>query len=241
MRGWAVPVLSCLLMTAASLAIAQAAAGRPGREISLPPTAVKDTFFAYVLGIIQTGVEVDIDNAGMRDILTEFKSTLKLPFDLVNRVTQHTADQSTSIGLDFDGEVSIPIPFALLGYHPGSINSSPDLSFGVTKTVYQEPSAADASSPVFALTLQQGTVLVNIDDWLEALFPSLLEDTWVRHIIFFVWKGQWVGLLEGRGQRDGREMRAYFNFTGNRILFPIPAELDRIGRRLVNQQVATAR
>ena len=228
-------------MTTASLAVAQASVGRPSRDISLPPTAVKDTFFAYVLGIIQTGVEVDIDNAGMRDILTEFKSTLKLPFDLVTRVTQHTTDQSTAIGLDFDADVSIPIPFALLGYHPGSIKSSADLIFGVTKTVYREPGASAPTSPVFSLTLQQGSVLVDVDDWLEALFPSMLEDTWVHHLIFFLWHGQWVGLLEGRGQRDNREMRAYFNFTANRILFPIPAELDRIGGRLMNMQVALAR
>ena len=228
-------------MTAASLAVAQASVGRPGRDISLPPTEVRDTFFAYVLGTIRAGVEVDIDNAGMRDILTEFKSTLKLPFDLVTRVTQHTTDHSTAIGLDFDGDVSIPIPFALLGYHPGNIKSTADLSFGVTKTFYQEPSTSAPPAQVFALTLQQGSVLVDIDDWLEALFPSLLEDTQVHHLIFFVWHGQWVGLLEGQGERDGREMRAYFNFTANRILFPIPAELDRIGRQLVNQQGALAR
>jgi hypothetical protein len=76
---------------------------------------------------------------------------------------------------------------------------------------------------------------VNIDDWLEALFSASIEDTWIHHIIFFKWKGDWVGLLEGAGRRTGRILRAYFNFTKNTILFPPPADLERAGRVLVDE------
>ncbi|HTP58077.1 MAG TPA: hypothetical protein VMM82_04110, partial [Spirochaetia bacterium] len=61
---------------------ASAAPQRPGRQVSV--ANVKDTFFSYVLGIVFSGIDVDIDNAQMRQILTEFQSKLKFPFDLVN-------------------------------------------------------------------------------------------------------------------------------------------------------------
>jgi len=208
---------------------------RPGREISLPPTEVKDTFFAYVVGIIAAGAEVDIDNAQMRDILTEFKSSLSLPFDLIARVTQHTdpGTAQAAIGLDFLRDVNIPIPFSLLFYHPGSIVASQDLLFQVTRSSMKDPAALGVMVPVYDLSLTQGSVLVDIDDWLEVLFRAYLEDTMIKHIVFFQSKGDWIGMLEGSGKRSGRVLRAYFNFTRNVIVFPPPASLDHAGKYLV--------
>jgi hypothetical protein len=230
-----------VLLAAAALAVplsAQppgAATSRPGREISLAPSEVKDTFFAYVLGIIRAGVEVDIDNAGMREILTEFKSALNLPFDLVARVTQHTSPETGKrlIGLDFTSDVVIPIPFSLLFYHPGSITADRSLMFEVNRSTYADPGTPGAPAPVFDLVLAGGKVLVDVDNWLEWLLAAYLEDTWIRHIVFFTWRGDWIGLLEGTGRRTGRQLRAFFDFTRNKILFPEPAELSGIGHILV--------
>jgi len=44
-----------------------------------------------------------------------------------------------------------------------------------------------ASAAAFDLALAHGTILVDIDDWLEALFSARLEDSWIRHIVFFRW------------------------------------------------------
>jgi hypothetical protein len=211
------------------------AVARPGREVSLPSSAVKDTFFAYVLGIITAGAEIDVDNAQMREILTEFKSALNLPFDLVQGVSQHRESASgvRMITLDFLRDVSIPIPFSLLFYHPGSIKASQDLRFQVDRSYYVDPDAPAVSSDAFDLVLVGGNVLVDIDDWLEALFSAILEDTWIHHIVFFTWHGDWVGMLEGSGASTGRTLRAYFDFTRNRIIFPAPAVLDKIGRTFV--------
>ncbi|MGA2976166.1 MAG: hypothetical protein ABSF77_12715 [Spirochaetia bacterium] len=210
-------------------------AQHPGREVSLPPTEVKDTFFAYVLGIIKAGIEVDIDNERMRDILTEFKTALNLPFDLISRVTQHTVAETgeRQIGLDFVRNVVIPIPFSLLFYHPGSITADRSLVFQVVRSTYTDPGVPEQPALVFDLVLEQGNILVDIDDWLEVLFSAYLEDTWIRHIVFFTWNGDWIGLLEGNGKRTGRVLRAYFNFTHNKIIFPVPAALDKTGKIFV--------
>ncbi len=216
-----------------------AGAAVPGREVSLPPEEVKDTFFAYVLGIIRSGAEVDMDNEQMRAILVEFKSTLNVPFDLIARVIQHGDPETgvTSIELDFQRDVIIPVPFSILWYHPGNITSTRALVFEVRKSRGADPDPALGDTPVYDLALTQGQVLVDIDAWLEALFSAHIEDTVIRHIVFFKWQGDWMGLLQGKAVRSGKSKRAYFDFTRNAIMFPAPEALDDLGRELITEPV----
>lgn len=212
-----------------------AAPGRPGREVSLPPSEVKDTFFAYFLGIISSAAPVDMDNSQMREILVEFKTTLDVPFDLISRVTQRPDPDTGNqvIGLEFSRDIVIPVPFAILFYHPGTITVSQQLFFEVRRSAWTDPVAGGPEAPAFDLALSRGTVLVDIDDWLEALLRDHLEDTWIRHIVFFKWNRDWIGMLTGISRSSGRLKRAYFDFTKNRILFPAGDELNRAGQAFV--------
>jgi hypothetical protein len=213
----------------------QGTAAPPGREVSLPASEVKDTFFAYFLGIIQNGVDIEIDNEEMRAILVEFKSTIAVPFDLISRVTQH-ADPDTgerSVALVFQHDVVIPIPFSILFYHPGRITSTRLLSFDVRRSSWSDPGSSAEPGEALDLVLAQGSLLVEIDGWLKALFSAYLEDTLIQHIVFFRWHGDWTGMLEGTGQSTARAMRAYFDFRKNSIIFPVPDPLNRAGRFLV--------
>ena len=217
---------------------------RPGREVSLPPSEVKDTFFAYILGIIASGVETEIDNEQMRDILVEFKSPLNLPFDLISLVSQHADPQTGErrIGLEFQHDVVIPVPFSLLFYHPGSITLTQRVSFDVHQSTWADPTAGtDAPPPdgsVYDLVLAEGSILVDIDEWLVALFSSTLEDTWIRHIVFFRWHHDWIGMLEGTGRTTQRVLRAYFDLTKNTIMFPAPQSLKNAGKEIVPDAAA---
>jgi hypothetical protein len=212
-----------------------AAPTRPGREVSLPLSEVKDTFFAYFLGIISSAVPVDMDNAQMREVLVEFKFTLDVPFDLIDRVTQGPDAETGNqvIGLEFAREVVIPVPFSILFYHPGTITVSRRISFDVRRSAWTDPVAGGPAADAFDLVLSRGTVLVDIDDWLEAMLRDHLEDAWIRHIVFFRWDRDWIGMLTGTGRSTGRLKRAYFDFTKNRIVFPAGDELNRAGQAFV--------
>jgi hypothetical protein len=214
---------------------AKVAAAPPGKEVSLPASEVKDTFFAYVLGIIRIGAEIDLDNEQMRSILVEFKSSLNLPFDLISRVTQHEDPQSAkrTIALEFKRDVSIPIPFSILFYHPGRIVSSRLLAFDVRRSVRADPGSSAPPEEALDLDLTEGSILVEIDGWLKALFGTRLQDTWIRHIVFFRWHGEWIGMLAGTTRPTGRVIRTYFDFTKNKIVFPVPDQLERAGRVFV--------
>jgi hypothetical protein len=204
---------------------------RPGRQVSV--AKVKDTFFSYVLGIIFSGIDVDIDNAQMRQILTEFQSKLKFPFDLVKRVVQEDNPDTghRDISLIFrGGNVVIPIPYSFLGYHPGTLRSTERLNFRVIRSTY---SHGMEYTPVYDLTLVDGSVLIDIDDWLVYLLSQLIDKLQVRHIIFFNYQGNWIGLIEGEGLVFKRDVREYFDFTNNRIVYPISDQLDALGRMFV--------
>ncbi|MGO9307459.1 MAG: hypothetical protein ACLQDL_00375 [Spirochaetia bacterium] len=207
----------------------------PGREVSFPASEVKDTFFAYFLGIIRAGAEMDIDNEQMRAILVEFKSTLNVPFDLIAGVSQHEdpASSRREIAVAFRRDVIIPIPFAILWYHPGRITSTRTLSFDVHRSFWADPAAPNKPGEVFDLVLARGSVLVQIDGWVKAVLSGHLEDTWIRHVVFFRWYGHWIGMLAGTGRETGKMVRAYFDFTKNEILFPAPDPLRDAGHDLV--------
>ena len=208
-------------------------AAPPGREMSLPASEVKDTFFAYILGVIRDGAEMEIDNEGMRAFLVELKSGLNLPFDLISRVSQHKDPESAArtVALEFQHDVVIPVPFSILFYHPGRITCTRHLSFDVGRLPWVDPGSSAEPGEAFDLLLAQGSILVEIDGWLKALFG--MEDTVIRHIVFFRWHDDWIGMLEGSGRSTGGVKRAYFDFTKNAILFPPPSLLKRAGRRLV--------
>jgi len=233
-------VLACALACGAGEAFAQAPGGgtaqegrpgRPGREIAVPPNEVKDSFFAYVIGIVSTGIEVDIDTAGMREVLTEFRTSLELPFDLVGRVHQvrGTGGEGGALGIDFLEDAAIPIPFSFLGYHPGSIRVTREILFDRIVTSYLDTRAGGGEVAVYRLALARGRLVVDMDRWLDDLLGDYVDDLPVENLVFFRWKGDWTGLLQGTGYK-GQPLRAFFNFRRNRIVFPVPAELDGLGR-----------
>ena len=231
-------MLSLLVIAGAS---AQEPAGSPprppGREMSLPSSEVKDTFFAWFLGLIAHGAQADVDNGQMREILPEFTSLLNVPFELISRFSL-SLDPGTGAQraeLDFQKDIVVPVPFALLFYHPGTVALTRAVLFDVVRSTM---SAADADadgtvgSPVFFLTLSDGSIFIDIHDWLESLFSEQLEDAWITNVVFFRWRGDWVGMLVGRGDRTLRFRSAYFDFTTDTIIFPVPDSLSSIGRAL---------
>ena len=189
-----------LVMAAMTLPVGPVPAqSRPGREISLLPAEVKDSFFAYVIGIIRAGIDVELDSTGMREVLTEFKTALDLPFDLITRVWQGQEPEpgQLALGLEFNGGAAIPIPFSLLGYHPGSIRASSSIGFRELRFTYPDARGTGAEAPVYRLQLDQGSLIVDIDWWIDELLGDYLDDLPVSNIVFFTWRGEWTGHAAG--------------------------------------------
>ena len=212
---------------------------RPGREIALPPEEVKDSFFAYVIGVIGSRMEVELSGADLREILTEFTTGLDLPFDLVAGVSRSRRPEAAypDLGIAFSSSVKIPIPFAFLGYHPGSIIASEEILFTETRPVRfdsPDPQAPVTADILYVMRLARGSVLVDVDDWLEWLLPSLIQDTIVEIICVFHDETAWYCMLAGTGRNTGDPIVQFFDFTRNRFLVPVPADYRAFGERIVN-------
>jgi hypothetical protein len=226
-----IAVMLLFLLLGAWIRSADAPLTRPGREIALSPDEVKDTFFAYVIGVIISGVEVDLTNSDLRDILTEFKTSLDLPFDLITAVRQTYDPESgqRSLSIDFNSSVDIPIPFSFLGYHPGVILASQSLHLSEMNPASSDPT--QPSSAVFVLRLIEGGITVDVDDWIEFLLP-IVDDLFVRMLVIFKYEDTWYCMLEGIGKR-GEEIMEFFNFTRNLIVFPVPSSFTALGKRFI--------
>jgi hypothetical protein len=189
----------------------------PGREIALSEEEVKDSFFAYVIGVIRSGIEVRLSNADLREILTEFKTSLDLPFDLISSVVQHRVPEASypDLQIAFNSSVKIPIPFAFLGYHPGSIFASEEVLFTETRPLrsyYLTPQIPDMADAVYVMRLSRGAVLVDVDSWLEWLLPSLIQDTIVDIICIFHNETNVVLPARGHGPQHRRSHHPALRF-----------------------------
>lgn len=230
-RPRAVAASIVLLAALAARAGAQAA---PGRELILPPSEVKDTFFAWLVGVVDAGRDAAMDNAGLREVLTEFRSTIALPFDRISEV-RHAApapDHHGSLEVRFDGDIDVPVPFALLWYHPGSLRSTPVVRFEERRFAFL-PTASEAAAPVYSFRLVEGAMTIDIDAWVDALLGRIADDLAIRLVAIARWRGSWRCLLGGTG-REERRIIAAFDLARNAITFPVPRELTRLGLWLWN-------
>ena len=228
---------TCILIITALGALplaGQSALKRPGKEYALPPDQVKDSFFAYVIGVIRSGVEMDLTGADLRDILTEFKTSLDLPFNLIAGVSRHgqTNADDADLEIRFNSDVKIPIPFAFLGYHPGSIVASRDLLFSETQPAPSGVPDSVQADEVYVMRLTSGNILVDVDGWIEWLFPSLAQDLIVQVVCIFHSKSLWYCMLSGTGRNTGDAIYQFFDFTNNRIIVPVPQDLRSFGIRI---------
>lgn len=224
-------------MLLAALAALGARAGShaaPGRELILPPSEVKDTFFAWLVGVVDAGRDAAATNAELREVLTEFRASIALPFDRISEV-RHAApgpDRRGSLEVRFDGAIDIPVPFALLWYHPGSLRSTPVVRFEERRFA-SLPTGSDLAAPVYSFRLVEGSMTIDIDAWLDVLLGRIADDLAIRLVAVARWRGSWRCLLGGTGRED-RRIVAAFDLERNTITFPVPSELARLGLWLWN-------
>ena len=99
---------------------------------------------------------------------------------------------------------SHPHPLLPPGYHPGSIRASRSIGFRELRFTYPDARGTGADAPVYRLQLDLGSLVVDIDRWIDELLGDFLDDLPVSNIVFFTWRGEWTGMLQGPGDRDSR-------------------------------------
>lgn len=205
----------------------------PGREIWLPEDVVKDRFYSYLIGLIQAdtcGVLYAID---LENVLSDYEGKTSIPFTTIKEIRREcTGSNPKEVSIAFHDMLKTPVPYSILGYHPGSVTASPGLRFLEwdipSKTLRYSRDEAIELSDIYVFGVCEGWAIVDIDSWLDTLLGGLLDDTRIVVMALFKYQGDWHGLAAGYDPSgDGRS--GIFNFSENKILFPTPRHLQMLG------------
>jgi hypothetical protein len=229
-------MLSFTLLLFGPIPFASAQPQRPGREISLPRSEVKDSLLAYAVGVIHAGIEVELDHDFLLNTLSEFKSTTGLPFEKVRLISQRRTPGSPfdTFTVGFLHEMRIPVPFSLLGYHPGMIRSSENVVFVEQRLPLRVLGDGSAIAPLYVFQLREGYAQIDVDDWITFLFSNIIDDITIRALAVFRYERHWFCMLVGTG-RKGQLIAGMLDFRTDRILFPTPAKMRGLAADLLEE------
>jgi hypothetical protein len=231
--------LSLCFVAASSLR----AADMPGAEVGLSEEEVRDRFFGYVIGLVQVDTCGVLDAADLEAVLGEFRGKTSIPFETIKEIRRACKSDSgpREVWITFTEELKTPVPYSILGYHPGSVQASPTVKFLEweipKKTLRWSRNEPVTLTDIYVFGVYEGWTLVDVDSWLDALLGGLLDDTRIITLVLFRYQGDWHGLAAGFGP-SGEGRSGIFNFSENRILFPTPDELKMLGpyfRRFVTK------
>jgi hypothetical protein len=205
----------------------------PGSEIWLPEDVVKDRFYSYLIGLIQADTCGVLYATDLENVLGDYEGKTSIPFRTIKDIRRGCSRSNPKeISISFHEMLKTPVPYSILGYHPGSVTASPELKFfewGISsKTLRYSREEAIELSEIYVFGICDGWAVVDIDTWLDAILGGLLDDTRIVVMALFKYEGDWHGLAAGYDPSgDGRS--GIFNFSQNKILFPTPRNLQMLG------------
>ena len=250
-------LLACIL--ACCLAFPAAAWNEFGIENEPEPEVdgdvIREPFFEFLMFVVEADSFGSWTGVDLASYLAESGRPSKFPLDQL--VSIDRMPPSPAILADFEysdvraewrlvltGDLDRPMPYSILGYHPGSLRIGGDLALVELgpqnislrlddgdggyrrKTIHEYR--------VFVLT--QGYLLLDADGWLDALLGAGLDDAWIVGFVTAREEGQRVGLGVSVG-RDGRRIYGEFDFAHDRILpngRQEAAAMSRVSRAWLN-------
>jgi hypothetical protein len=213
-----------ILIWSVSILVTQLTGARsgdlPGREVWLPENEVQDRFYSYLIGLIQADTCGTLYAADLENVLRDYHGRTSIPFETIKDIRRQcpttgggTNPDSRDVSISFWKNLSTPVPYSILGYHPGSVRASSAVRF-------------------LEWDIPQATLRWNRQEAVELshiyVLGGLLDDTRIVVVALFKYKGEWHGLAAGYDP-SGEGRSGIFNFSQNRILFPTPRELRMLG------------
>jgi hypothetical protein len=171
----------------------------------------------------------------------------RLPLDRlvsIERRTARPAEQEERRGyrvarkwrLVFDEPILDPIPYSILGYHPGHFQISAELEFSewalgdLRMTLEEDGEERDILvEGLTVLRLDEGHVVMDIDGWLDTLLGDVLDDTWIDGFVAARVHDRLVGVGVSVG-RKGRRIFGEFDFEKDEALAHGSAHARAISR-----------
>lgn len=245
-RGLRVALLAlCLAAPALGWPGVRAAAAdrdAPGRARRADGTAataagpeVRDPLFAFLIAVAE-GDSLGVWEApALAARIAGSGRPTRLPLDRIRRLERQAIADSTSEPrgaprptrlwrLTLDGDLALPMPYDILGYHPGTLRLSRQIVLSEWRLGdVNLRLARDDSARVLPFTgvvcwrLDEGWLVLDADGWIDRLLGGALDDSWTEGLALGRLDGRPVGLALGVN-RDLRALRGEFDFRADRVL-----------------------
>jgi hypothetical protein len=228
--------LILLLAVQATLPGQEAVHAIPPRELSMPKDEVWESFLGYLIGLLNADVTFELEHDDLLSVLPEFRARRNDPFELMRHVARRPGHgRQADLSFAFTGNLHIPLPVGILGYHPVFVSASETVvleesRFDV-KTI--RPGAPDeaALSPALEYRMADGYGRFTFAPWLIFLSGGLLDDFSVKGVAIFKYRGTWEALMAG-ASRGGKVVCWLFDLKRMRLLLSIPPALLDFGAEL---------
>lgn len=244
---WVEPAIAWLLVSLLPLPESTAAtrlwtyhAGEPRPATVRLADDVQDPLFALLAALIDENVFGGLEGAFLDSVMTAEGGT-SLPYRLVESLQREPGDahRDAIVRVRFRGEFKVPVPYSILGYHPGDMSSEQELTLSewvlghhtFAIPTQDDPSRTVAVEDLHLFGIEVGRVDLDVDWWLDKLMGKKLDDVDVTGFLVFRRDGVRYGLAFGYAE-GGRGRTGVFDLGADEIVFPAPRDFLVMGRSM---------
>lgn len=204
------------------------------------PGDVRDGVFSYLVSLLDANTHGYVSGSQISEVLKRAGRPSRIPYEKIREVRRAPASKAGEgwVRVSFNGPLNVAVPYSILGYHPGGLHSSAQVTmreWHATRSVINDP-AHDVTGAleIEDLTLWvvvEGRVVIDIDKLVDKLLGGSLDDTYVIGVAFFRYRGVTYAMALGyNGQ--GQPRSGVMDMGKDEILFPTPRELKATARDL---------
>jgi len=197
---------------------------------------VKDPVFAVLVGLVAADHYGALTRGRLESHLGPRAQASRLPYREMREVSRMPEEPAptSAVTIVLDRPLKLPIPYSILGYHPGSVEGGPacvfrEWSLGAIGMAHGGTRLELTDVRLFGL--REGRLFVDIDGWLDRLAGRLLDDSDLEGLALFRHEGRWLGIGFGHNPR-GEPRSGLFDFARDRVVLPLPGEMRTVARFL---------
>ncbi len=192
---------------------------------------VQEPFFAMIL---QWAADDSLGTWSGPDVVAfydEVGRPSKFPIEQLVSFSRQRPDSEDLIGwpgvditavweVQLTGPQNPPMPYSIFGYHPGTLRVSGTLRLAETHLGAMGLRSENGNvmvTDIQVFRLEQGTVILDVDGWLDALMGKKLDDAAVVGFVTAREQGRLISLAVSLGD-EGRRIVGEFDLQQDKVL-----------------------
>ena len=122
--------------------------------------------------------------------------------------------------VQLNGPQDPPMPYSIFGYHPGTLRVSDRLQLSeihLGDRIFRSTDGLSSVTEIQVFRLDQGSVVLDVDGWLDGLMGAKLDDAAVVGFVAAREQGKLISLAVSLG-KEGRHIFGEFDLRNDKVL-----------------------